>query len=503
MSFLPPHAITLQRLELPAFPHYTLSQLNRGTQETVPPPYGSAEDVLRKLSVRRPSATDAGGASAGDSAVVLPTPPLQRKKSVVTSAALQSLDAEVGSATRGLPPASRRRRGSMPDRIRSPDRLSVPPSEGPWSSRHSTGDASTVASDDDHGGIESEDTASLDGVPATTDSMAHAARAARLAAQGAAATPGTAEELTGSSILSVVQLLSESHNVSKRAYHKCLISHAFIGTAQFVVEERRIAWVSQPLVVTAEIASIVDAPVNIYANPPPAPWDLDVTSLLPEEISYPFELTMEVPNTAVYRTCQDCIGTGTTECPGCYGNPPPPGDEGQVCSVCNGGGRIQCPVCVGHGFLRLFLMIRCIWNIHVVRVIDSNGYPLNEPLLRMCTPLLTVNDNTMRQVLSLPAPLSNDLLAFFKFLKLQCRTIAHETQAIRHFQCRTAVYPMVEAVYLDRSAKTLWTRPRRRRWLVVGSAHNGNERMVLRINNDKQVAPWLTYEGADLKHSRT
>ncbi|KAI9184136.1 60S acidic ribosomal protein P2 [Blastocladiella emersonii ATCC 22665] len=499
---LPPHAVTLQRLSLPHFRGYEGAKLNR--EITVPPRVDITHRVLRSLSVRRageplrPVEDDVDG----DDAHVL-----RRNKSLILGHAPRSAGAiplpahNLNRSSRIIGPPSPSLLGPL-DSALGASEIAGTPVVG--RSRANTADDDYLVDGDGDG----------DDYFASTASLQAQAAAAALAAKVPGTQHSTADDLTGNSILSVVQLLAEDHGVNKRQYSKCLISHAFVGTAKFIVEDRRLSWCTQPLVVTPEIARYVDAPVNVNVSPPPEPWDIHVDHLLPDDMTYPYEISVEVPQSAVYRTCLDCRGTRLMACPTCHGLP-------AVCGGCNGRGvdaagvrcaachrrtsrvvcvtcqnaqQVACDVCCGLGYLRVFLLLRCIWNITSVKVIDTNGYPLTETMLRMCRPLLSVDDIHDPALAALPHPLPTDLAAFFKFLNIQIRGIVRESQVIRHFQCRTSVYPIVEAIYVERPAFWPLARAKRRRWLVVGSSRDGRDRMVIKVKSNRHVAPWLTYE---------
>ncbi|KAL7749055.1 hypothetical protein RI367_005459 [Sorochytrium milnesiophthora] len=532
-------AISLARLDVPRFPGYEAAQLNRET--TIACPFLTNEELIRAMSVKRPHSATAAAhrrkVVCGDTAALeqqvsdmllasqdaskqTPTPSL-----AADAASFYSVDSAVTTTTPS---------GNAPSPVQS-----CGTSTSSLRFKFRQGDSA----------------ASLPGVRGSPvglgllgafgRSIADLRKGARQLrkdpkkqSRSASPAPSAARtysmtRLIGGRASALLKYLSDKHGLDERKHQKSLVSHAYIGVADVVVEERRIGWFSQPIVDGTDVNEPLDKAAPIGASPDD-PWSIDVSSYMPKCVEYPYEIAVEVPRTSIYRQCYHCSGDKAAQCSECTDaeGTQRRGSAGthRTRRSCSSTDQANCSVCQGRGYIRLFLALRCIWTMQCIRVLDTNGYPVSESDLSAATPLhvLTDIDDIRKAAHSLPAPLNNDVVTFHKFLRTRSHALLPQNKLLSSFSTRILVFPVVETVYMERSL--LWNRKSTRRWLVIGhggmrishkelerlqepfsfnkqhdSAHAeiphhelvAPHRVVLRLK-EKDSTPWMTFEGVDL-----
>ncbi|KAI9176013.1 hypothetical protein H9P43_006377 [Blastocladiella emersonii ATCC 22665] len=308
------------------------------------------------------------------------------------------------------------------------------------------------------------------------------------------------EEIMGPQVEAVLAFLNKELLLKPAAYSHALFSFAFDGVAEAVEERRSVMWIAQPLIVTDEIAPMVDTEADWSDAEllPPTPWTVDFESCLPATFESTFEVSLEVPNTNFYRTCFYCEGRGTCRCTACSGNSlilcKPCKSTGvtksgamcdncqglgcKTCEKCRNSGRHQCPVCQGHGHLRIFLLLRAVWQRHVTRLVDSNGYPLQpdspmgDLLAEVDAAYAATNANALPA--DLDASTATEVVGFSETLRTQIARTMHPTAWVRSFAYNIRVIPLFEMVYIKRK---VFLKKKKARYLVYGNSVQGVLRM--------------------------
>ncbi|ORZ31333.1 hypothetical protein BCR44DRAFT_25915 [Catenaria anguillulae PL171] len=310
------------------------------------------------------------------------------------------------------------------------------------------------------------------------------------------------EEVMGPQVDAILTFLNRELALKPASYSHALFSYALDGVAEAVEERRSVMWIAQPLIVTDEIEPMLDADPTFTDSDaaPPAPWTVDFESCLPSTFESTFEVSLEVPNTNMYRTCFYCEGRGTCKCTACSGNAlilcKPCKSTGtakngamcegcqglgcKTCEKCRNSGRHQCPLCQGHGALRVFLMLRAVWERHVSRLVDSNGYPL-QPESPMGDLLAEVDAQfAATNVLALPqdmdATTTQEVTKFAEALRAHIAKDMQPAAWVRSFAYNIRVVPLFEMVYLRRK---VFLQKKKARYLVYGN----NVRGVLRMGS--------------------
>lgn len=204
-------------------------------------------------------------------------------------------------------------------------------------------------------------------------------------------------------------------------YSHLNLSYGFTGSASFIEEVRSVRWGVQPLVVDdPNLVSTLFDPAMSPSTPeeekliPPHVWDIDVNQFIPVDFKTSYEVTVEVPESVIYRRCHACHASGITTCPLCLSSPLTPcgtckssgtNKSGGICSGCNGlgcmpcelcknSGKTKCVLCRGWKAVRWFVVLRVVWQKHSINLFDSNGYPLSFSDLeeKNCDELCRVDD---------------------------------------------------------------------------------------------------------------
>ncbi|KAK7089620.1 protein SSUH2 homolog [Littorina saxatilis] len=162
--------------------------------------------------------------------------------------------------------------------------------------------------------------------------------------------------------------------------HDLKSSSTFHYILETFTETRSTAWVSKPYK-----GQPIDRPNN---GPAINPLDIPVNTPV---MFLPGKINLEVPHTAVMKSCHKCFGRGHEQCDRCHGK----GGEWckrcngsgsetyeefgerklrdclscsktgrQKCSPCKDSGRTKCDVCCGCGSLKCFTKLTVVWRNH-------------------------------------------------------------------------------------------------------------------------------------------
>ncbi|KAJ1505564.1 hypothetical protein HMI56_001058 [Coelomomyces lativittatus] len=195
-------------------------------------------------------------------------------------------------------------------------------------------------------------------------------------------------------------------------YSHSMFSCAVQGKALAILERRSILWMAEPCTVLPETRSLFEAPLPR----PPSPWKINLEDYLPKRLAMPYDVSIEVPDSSVYRMCFKCKGNGALEI------------DTET---------ILCSTCLGLCSLRLSIRLTVYWLPKTIFHSDLNGYTIPERLLSM------VDDADPNKYQTLTKYYKNKLLNLLSEIV---------PAGIRLKQCmfELRVIPLVEIIYCNK-----------------------------------------------------
>lgn len=170
---------------------------------------------------------------------------------------------------------------------------------------------------------------------------------------------------------------------------KIVHSCAFHYTLESFTEKRQTSWAFEPY--TGDPIS------SISSGTPTLPWNLPASPPAPFQNS---NTKIEVPHTAVVKTCHTCGGVGRKRCFTCSGNGweycyschgdgrrssfqgesercfQCHGTGRRRCWKCNGDGMSACKCCTGTGQIKCFIQLHITWTNHMdEHIVDRASVP--------------------------------------------------------------------------------------------------------------------------------